>query len=73
MSLSETDDPIEMIRQSGADPQVLGRIWEHYRDRLVRYGAKVMPSCIAKPAKKPAYGNSCRIWVSKSEAVAGND
>src|SRR5215469_4463080 len=36
MSLSETDDPIEMIRQSGADPQVLGRIWEHYRDRLRR-------------------------------------
>jgi hypothetical protein len=34
MSLSETDDPIEMIRHSGADPQVLGRIWEHYRDRL---------------------------------------
>jgi hypothetical protein len=24
-SLSETEDPIEMIRQSGADPQVLGR------------------------------------------------
>jgi hypothetical protein len=36
MSLSETDDPIEMIRQSGADPQVLGRIWNHYRDRLRR-------------------------------------
>jgi RNA polymerase sigma-70 factor, ECF subfamily len=36
MSLSETDDPIEMIRQSGAEPQVLGRIWEHYRDRLRR-------------------------------------
>ena len=36
MSLSETDDPIEMIRHSGADPQVLGRIWEHYRDRLRR-------------------------------------
>jgi RNA polymerase sigma-70 factor (ECF subfamily) len=36
MSLSETDDPIEMIRQSDADPQVLGRIWEHYRDRLRR-------------------------------------
>jgi hypothetical protein len=29
MSLSEAEDPIEMIRQSGADPQVLGRIWEH--------------------------------------------
>jgi RNA polymerase sigma-70 factor (ECF subfamily) len=36
MSLSETDDPIEMIRRSGADPQVLGCIWEHYRDRLRR-------------------------------------
>jgi RNA polymerase sigma-70 factor (ECF subfamily) len=36
MSLSETDDPIEMIRHSGADPQVLGRIWEHYRERLRR-------------------------------------
>src|SRR5262249_58156275 len=36
MSLSENEDPIEMIRQSNADPQVLGRIWEHYRDRLRR-------------------------------------
>jgi hypothetical protein len=36
MSLSETEDPIEMIRESGADPQVLGRIWDHYRDRLGR-------------------------------------
>ena len=36
MSLSETDNPIEMIRHSDADPQVLGRIWEHYRDRLRR-------------------------------------
>ena len=36
MSLNDSDDPIEMIRQSGADPQVLGRIWEHYRDRLRR-------------------------------------
>ena len=34
--MSETEDPIEMIRRSGADPQVLGRIWEHYRDRLRR-------------------------------------
>jgi len=36
MSLSDNEDPIEMIRQGGADPQVLGRIWEHYRDRLRR-------------------------------------
>src|SRR5499433_1298122 len=36
MSLSETDGPIEMIRRSGADPQVLGQIWERYRDRLRR-------------------------------------
>jgi RNA polymerase sigma-70 factor (ECF subfamily) len=36
MSLSETEDPIEMIRQSAADPQVLGRIWDHYRERLRR-------------------------------------
>src|SRR5262249_58760542 len=36
MSPSEADDPIEMIRRSGADPQVLGRIWDHYRDRLRR-------------------------------------
>ena len=36
MDLSESDDPIELIRRSGADPQVLGRIWEHYRDRLRR-------------------------------------
>jgi RNA polymerase sigma-70 factor (ECF subfamily) len=36
MSLSEADDLIAMIRQSGADPQVLGRIWDHYRDRLRR-------------------------------------
>ena len=36
MSLGETEDPLEMIRRSGADPQVLGRIWEHYRDRLRR-------------------------------------
>jgi RNA polymerase sigma-70 factor (ECF subfamily) len=36
MSLSEADDPIAMIRPSGADPQVLGQIWEHYRDRLRR-------------------------------------
>jgi hypothetical protein len=36
VSLSESEDPIEMIRQSRADRQVLGRIWEHYRDRLRR-------------------------------------
>src|SRR5438132_1045317 len=36
MSLSEADDPIELIRHSGADPQVLGRIWGHYRERLRR-------------------------------------
>ena len=36
MSLNETEDPIELIRQSGADPKVLGRIWDHYRDRLRR-------------------------------------
>src|SRR5262245_15607530 len=36
MSPSEAEDPIEMIRHSGADPQVLGRIWDHYRDRLRR-------------------------------------
>jgi RNA polymerase sigma-70 factor (ECF subfamily) len=36
MGLSETDDPIELIRHSGTDPQVLGRIWDHYRDRLRR-------------------------------------
>jgi RNA polymerase sigma-70 factor, ECF subfamily len=36
MSLSDNEDPVEMIRQSGADPQVLGRIWQHYRDRLRR-------------------------------------
>ena len=36
MSLNDSDDPIEMIRQSGAEPQVLGRIWEHYHDRLRR-------------------------------------
>ena len=36
MGPSETDDPIELIRKSGADPQVLGRIWDHYRDRLRR-------------------------------------
>ena len=36
MSLFDNEDPVEMIRQSGADPQVLGRIWEHYRDRLRR-------------------------------------
>jgi RNA polymerase sigma-70 factor (ECF subfamily) len=34
MGLGEIEDPIEWIRQSGADPQVLGRIWDHYRDRL---------------------------------------
>lgn len=36
MSLRQTDDPIKMIRESGADPEVLGRIWEHYRDRLLQ-------------------------------------
>jgi len=36
MSLSETDEPIEMIRQSGADPHVLGQIWDHYKARLRR-------------------------------------
>jgi hypothetical protein len=36
MTPSEAEDPIEMIRHSGADPQVLGRIWDHYRDRLRR-------------------------------------
>ena len=36
MSLSESEDPVELIRRSGADPQVLGRIWDHYRDRLRR-------------------------------------
>ena len=36
MSLSETEDPIELIRQSGGDPQVLGRIWDRYRERLRR-------------------------------------
>src|SRR5262249_26553339 len=36
MSLSETEDPIELIRRSNADSQVLGRIWDHYRERLRR-------------------------------------
>src|SRR6516225_1659443 len=36
MSSSQDEDPIEMIRQSGADSQVLGRIWNQYRDRLRR-------------------------------------
>ena len=36
MSLSNDEDPIEIIHRSGADPQVLGQIWEHYRDRLRR-------------------------------------
>ena len=36
MSLGESEDPIELIRQSDADPKVLGRIWDRYRDRLRR-------------------------------------
>ncbi len=36
MGPSESEDPIELIRQSGTDPQVLGRIWDHYLDRLRR-------------------------------------
>src|SRR5947199_972 len=36
MGPSETDDPIELIRRGGTDPQVLGRVWDHYRDRLRR-------------------------------------
>src|SRR5436309_790060 len=36
MSQNDSEDPIELIRRSGADPQVLGRIWDHYRDRLRR-------------------------------------
>ncbi|MFO0879498.1 MAG: sigma-70 family RNA polymerase sigma factor [Gemmataceae bacterium] len=36
MRLSESEDPIELIRHSGTDLQVLGRIWDHYRDRLRR-------------------------------------
>jgi hypothetical protein len=31
MSLSDSDDPIELIRHSGADPQVLGRSWRRGR------------------------------------------
>src|SRR5437870_800068 len=34
MGLGESEDPVELIRQSGADPQVLGRVWDHYRERL---------------------------------------
>jgi RNA polymerase sigma-70 factor (ECF subfamily) len=34
MGLSDSEDPIELIRLSRADPQVLGRIWDHYRERL---------------------------------------
>jgi hypothetical protein len=33
---SESVDPIELIRHDGTDPHVLGRIWDHYRDRLRR-------------------------------------
>jgi len=36
MSLSESDDPVVMIRESNADPHVLGRIWDHYEGRLRR-------------------------------------
>jgi hypothetical protein len=36
MSLSETEDPIEMIRANRTDQQVFGRIWDHYRERLRR-------------------------------------
>ena len=36
MSLSETDDPLDMLRRDGPNPQLLGRIWEHYGDKLRR-------------------------------------
>jgi len=36
MGSSDVDDPIELIRQSSADPRVLGQIWDHYRERLRR-------------------------------------
>src|SRR5579883_2558745 len=34
MCLGEPDDPAELIRHGGADPQVVGRIWDHYHNRL---------------------------------------
>ena len=36
MSTSELDDSTELLRRAGADPQVLGRVWDRYRDRLRR-------------------------------------
>lgn len=36
MGPSELEDPIELIRLGGTDLQVLGRIWDQYRDRLRR-------------------------------------
>jgi RNA polymerase sigma-70 factor (ECF subfamily) len=29
-------DAVELLRQSGGNPQVLGRVWEQYRERLLR-------------------------------------
>jgi RNA polymerase sigma-70 factor (ECF subfamily) len=32
----EAFDAVEMLRQGQGDPQILGRIWEHYRARLMK-------------------------------------
>ena len=32
----DSSDPIALLRQSMGDPQAMGRLWEHYRDRLRR-------------------------------------
>jgi RNA polymerase sigma-70 factor (ECF subfamily) len=37
MSMSEeTSELVELLRQSGASPEALGRVWEQYRARLVK-------------------------------------
>jgi len=33
---ADSSDPVELLRQSSGDPEALGRVWQHYRERLRR-------------------------------------
>ncbi len=33
---ADSSDAVELLRQSKGDPDVLGRVWEQYRARLLR-------------------------------------
>jgi RNA polymerase sigma-70 factor, ECF subfamily len=36
MGTNDSDEPVDLLRRSDADPQVLGQVWDRYRDRLRR-------------------------------------